>query len=147
MLNFAQLLVAFLIWAGSALLFWLFVRGFQLRISMTRWPRIRGVVREHNVHSHRDLHGPGHHRPTVTVEYSSAGLNHLVQCGSPTRMGFAHKEGARSTMAQFAIGETVEVYVDPKDPQRAFLYPPETPALLMLLLGSLFLFFVGVGMN
>ncbi len=50
-------------------------------------------------------------------------------------------------MAQFAIGETVEVYVDPKDPQRAFLYPPETPALLMLLLGSLFLFFVGVGMN
>ena len=31
---------------GSALLFWLFVRGFQLRIAMIRRPRIRGVVRE-----------------------------------------------------------------------------------------------------
>jgi uncharacterized protein DUF3592 len=147
MLDFAPLLVALLMWAGSALLFWLFVRGFRLRISMTRWPRIRGVVREQEVHSHRNLHGSGHHRPIVTVEYSSAGHKRLVRCDSPTRMGFAHKESARSTLAQFAIGESVEIYVDPKDPERAFLAPPETPALLMLLLGSLFLFVVGVGMS
>ena len=145
MLNFASLLVALLLWAGSALLFWLFVRGFQLRASMTHWPRIPGIVREQKVHSHRNLHGPGHHRSIVTVEYSYAGRKRLVRCDSPTRMGFAHKESARSTTAQF--GERVEIYVDPKDPERAFISPPETSALLMLLLGSLFLFVVGVGMS
>jgi len=147
MSNFAQLLAPWLMWSGSALLFWLFVRSLQLRISMTRWPRIRGVVREHKVHSHRDLHGPGHYRPTVTVEYFAAGIKRVVRCDSPTRMGFAHRDGALSTMAQFTIGESVDVYVDPHDPERAFLYPPETPALLMLSLGSLFLLVVGVGMK
>jgi len=114
---------------------------------MKRWPRIRGVVREHKVHSHRDFHGPGHHRPTVFVEYSAAGGKHRVRCDSPTRMGFTNDKPARSIMAQFPIGETVDVYVDPKDPKRAFLYPPEISALIMLLLGSLFLLLVGVGMN
>lgn len=147
MLNLSQFIAALLMWTGSALLFWLFVRGFQLRLSMTRWPRVRGIVREHQVHSHRGLHGPGHHRPKVIVEYSSAAVKHRIRCDSPTRMGFAHKEGARSIMAQFPVGEAVEVYVDPKNPQRAFLYPPETPVLVILLLGSLFLFFVGVGMS
>jgi hypothetical protein len=50
-------------------------------------------------------------------------------------------------MARFAIGKSVEIYVDPADPQRAYLHPPETPALLMLVLGSLFLFAVGTGLS
>jgi hypothetical protein len=50
-------------------------------------------------------------------------------------------------MAKFAPGESVEIYVDPKNPERAFVSPPETPALLMLLLGSLFLLVFGIGMN
>jgi hypothetical protein len=62
-------------------------------------------------------------------------------------MGFANKESAQSTMAQFAVGKSVEIYVDPKDPERALLYPPETSALLMLSLGSLFLLVAGVGIN
>ena len=83
----------------------------------------------------------------MTVEYFAAGIKRVVRCDSPTRMGFAHRDGALSTMAQFTIGESVDVYVDPHDPERAFLYPPETPALLMLSLGSLFLLVVGVGMK
>lgn len=147
MSSFAQLVIPWLLWTGSALLFWLFVRGIQLRIAMKRWPRVQGVVREHEVHSHQNLHGPGHHRPVVIVEYSAAGENRLVRCNSAMRLGYAHSEGAQSIVAQFAIGGKVEIYLDPNDPTRAFLYPPETTTLVLLSLGSLFLLFVGVGMK
>jgi Protein of unknown function (DUF3592) len=147
MSNFVQLFAPWLMWAGSAVLLWFFVRGLRLRIAMMRWPRVRGVVRKHKVGSHRNLHGPGHHRPIVIVEYSAAGAKRHVRCDSPTRLGFAHREAAESAMTPFAIGKSVELYVDPDNPERAFLYPPETPALVMLSLGSLFLLLVGIGMS
>lgn len=145
MLDCAHLLAPWLMWAGSVLLGWLFVRGLRLRISMTHWPRVSGIVRDHKIYSPRNLHGPGEHRPTVTIEYAAAGRKHVVQCDSPARMGFANKEHAKSTMVHFTVGKSVKLYVDPHDPQRAFLYPPETSALLMLSVGALFLLVVGVG--
>ena len=81
------------------------------------------------------------------VEYSAAGRKRLIRCDSPTRMGFAQKESAQATLAQFPVGQSVEIYVDPKDPERAYLYPPEISALIMLSVGSLFLLVVGIGMH
>lgn len=112
---------------------------------MSRWPRTPGVVRGHRIHSHRNRHGAGHHRPIVTVECKSAGRKWRVDCDSPTRLGFASKNTAQTILDTFPLGKSVEVYVDPKNPQRAFLGPPETAALLMLSLGSLFLLAVAVG--
>jgi hypothetical protein len=144
-LNLAPLLIGLLMWAGSALMFWLFVRGLRLRIAMKSWLRMRGVVYKHEIHSHRNLHGSGHHRAVVTVEVSSP--KRRLKCDSPTRRGFAQEDAARSFMQRFPIGESVEIYVDPKNPERAFLYLPEMSALLLLLLGSLFLLAFGIGIN
>lgn len=145
MLNLAALLMALVLCGGGVFLFVLFVQRLLLRIAMLRWPRMRGIVREHRVHSHRNRHGAGHHRPIVTVECASAGRKWRVQCDSPTRLGFATEEAARSLMDRFPVGESVEIYVDPKNPQRAFLVLPEISALLLLSLGSLFLLGVGAG--
>lgn len=145
MIAAAQLLVPVLMWAGGAIMFGYFVKALRLRILMRRWPAIRGVVREHRVHSQRNRHGAGHHRPVVFVEYSVAGRKRLVRCDSPTRLGFASEHATRATMDRFAIGKEVDIYVDPEAPDRALLYPPETAALLLLSLGSLFLFIVGAG--
>ena len=147
MLNCVQLFPPWLLWAGSALLLWLFVRGVHLRVSMRRWPKVRGVVREHIVRSSRDLHGPGEHRANFVVEYVAAGSSHTVQCDSPTRMGYASREHVMPTLKRFQVGKRVELYVDPRDHRRAFLYPPETAALLALSVGALFLFVVGVGIE
>lgn len=144
-MNLAPLLIGLLVWTGSALLFWLFVRGLRLRIAMKGWPRLRGVVRAHDIRAHRNLHGSGHYRPVVTVEVSSP--KRRLHCDSPTRRGYAQEGAARSFMQRFPVGASVDIYVDPKNPQRVFLYPPEMSALLLLLLGSLFLLAFGFGIN
>lgn len=146
MLNIVQLFAALLMLAGASFLGGLFLRALHRRVSMARWPRVNGIVRAQRVHSHRNLHGAGHHRPVVTVQYASSGRQRLVHCDSPTRMGFAQKDKAHATLDQFPVGTPVKLYVDPKNPERAFLYLPEISALLMLGLGALFLLLVGVGM-
>lgn len=143
--NLAALTMALVLCGGGVFLFVLFVRRLLLRIAMRRWPRMRGIVREHRVHSQRNRHGAGHHRPIVTVECTSAGRKWRVHCDSPTRLGFATENAARSHMERFPRGESVEIYVDPNNPQRAFLVLPEMSALLLLSLGSLFLLGVGAG--
>lgn len=145
MSNVAALLMALVLCGGGVFLFVLFVQRLRLRLAMARWPRLRGIVREHRVHSHRNRHGAGHHRPVVTVELSSAGRKWRVQCDSPTRLGFASEQAARSVMDGYPLGESVDVFLDPKNPQRAFLVLPEISALLLLSLGSLFLLAFGVG--
>ena len=138
------LVLAWLLWGASALLFGLAVRGIRLRFAMKHWPRVRGVVREHHLESHR---GPAYHRPLVVVAYTAAGRERTVPCDSPTRLRFAHREGAESAVKPFKPGKRVDVHVDPEDPDRAFLYPPETASLVMLFLGSLFLLVVGIGIS
>lgn len=139
------LLVALVLCIGGLYLLALFARHLKLRLAMSRWPRTPGIVRGHRIHSHPNRHGAGHHRPIVTVECKSAGRKWRVDCDSPTRLGFAGKNTAQTILNTFPLGKSVEVYVDPKNPQRAFLGPPETAALLMLSLGSLFLLTVAVG--
>lgn len=140
-----SLILALVLCSGGVYLFVQFVQRLRLRLAMARWPRVRGIVREHRIHSHRSRHGAGHHRPVVLVECASAGRKWLLHCDSPTRLGFATEEAARSSIRSAAIGESVEVYMDPKNAQRAFLWLPEIPALLLLALGSLFLLTVSVG--
>ena len=138
------LALALVLCGGGVFLFVLFVQRLRLRLAMARWPRVRGIVREHRVHSQRNRHGAGHHRPIVRVECSAVGRKPLLHCDSPTRLGFATAEAARSSIRN-TIGESVEVYVDPKNAQRAFLWLPEIPAQLLLALGSLFLLAVSAG--
>lgn len=145
MVNTASLLMAMVLCGGGIFMFVLFAQRVRLRLAMGRWSRMRGIVREHQVHSHRNLHGAGHHRPIVVVECASAGRKRLVRCDSPSRIGFATRQAALSNMGDLAIGRSVEIYIDPKNPERAFLGPPEISALLLLSLGSLFLLAVGVG--
>lgn len=144
-MKWLPLVLALLLCGGGVFLFGLFVQRLRLRLAMARWPRIRGIVRGHRIHSQRNRQGAGHHRPVVLVECSSAGRNWLLHCDSPTRLGFATEEAARSSIRNAAIGASVEVYVDPENAQRAFLWLPEIPALLLLALGSLFLLTVGAG--
>lgn len=145
MQNAVALFIALVLCGGSVLLFVHFVRHLRLRIAMAAWPRVQGTVRGHRIHSHRNRHGAGHHRPIVTVEYKSAGRKWRVDCDSPTRLGFAYSNTAQAILDKLPMGKGVEVYLDPKNPQRAFLGPPETAALLMLSLGALFLLAFGVG--
>lgn len=145
MSNTVALLIALVVGGGGIFLFVLFVRYLRLRIAMAGWPRVQGSVRGHRIHSHRNRHGAGHHRPIVSVEYKSAGRKWKVDCDSPTRLGFASRNTAQAILDTFPAGKSVEIYLDPKNPQRAFLGPPETAALLMLSLGSLFLLAFGVG--
>ncbi|WP_313915558.1 DUF3592 domain-containing protein [Tahibacter sp.] len=145
MMNTVSLLMALVLCGGGIFMSVLFGQRVRLRVAMAGWPRIRGIVREHQVHAHRNLHGTGHHRPIVVVECASAGRKWIVRCDSPTRIGFATRQTALSSMGDFAIGRSVEIYIDPKNPQRAFLGPPEISALLLLSLGSLLLLAVGVG--
>lgn len=147
MLDCAQLLLPWLMWTGSVLLFWLLARGLRLRHAMATWPRVRGVVREHVVRTPSNLHGPGRHRPNFIVEYVAQGRTYTVQCDSPTRLGSADVRHARAVLNRFRVGKRVALYVDPRRPSRAFLYPPENSALLLLSLAALFLLLVGVGMS
>lgn len=140
-----SLILALVLCSGGVYLFVQFVKRLRLRLAMARWPRIRGIVREHRIHSHRNRHGAGHHRPIVLVECSSEGRKWLLHCDSPTRLGFATEEAARSSIKNAAIGESVAVYVDPANARRAFLWRPEIPALLLQALGSLFLLAVSAG--
>lgn len=138
-------IIVLTVWAGSALLFFYFARGLRLRFAMRHWPRHEGVVLAQKFSSPRNFHGPGQHRQTVTVAYVVDGRRWVVRCGSPMRLAFAHEAAARAPTPQFAVGQTVELRVDPQDPLRAFLYPPETAALLMCGLGSGFLLLFGIG--
>lgn len=140
-----SLLLALVFGGGGIILSVLFVQRLRLRIAMARWPRVAGTVREHRVHSHRNRHGTGHHRPIVIVACVSAGRKWRLHCDSPTRLGYATEQAARSVMDSYPIGQSVKVYVDPKNPQRAFLALPEISALLLLSLGALFLFVISVG--
>jgi hypothetical protein len=143
MLNYAQLLAPWLMWAGSALLLGLFVRGIRLRKSMANWPKVRGVICELIVRSSRDRDS---HRPNFMVEYSAGGSMHRVQCESPTRLGFGDAKHATAVLKKFKVGQRVSLFVDPRDHTRAYLYPPEPSALVLLSCGAVFLFLLGVGM-
>ncbi len=145
MMNLVPVILGLMMCGGGAFLLVLFAQRLRLRFSMARWPRMRGIVRGHRIHSQRNVHGPGHHRLIVIVECSSAGRKWIVHCDSPTRQGFATEQAARSRMDTSAIGESVEIYLDPRNDRRAFLRLPEISALLMLGLGSVFLLAVGAG--
>jgi hypothetical protein len=139
------LLLALVVSSGGVYLLVRFIRHLRLRLAMAGWPRFNATVRGHRIYSYANRHGAGYHRGIVTVEYKDAGRTWRVDCGSPTRLGFASENAARSVFEHFPLGKNVEVYVDRDNPQRAFLYPPEISALLMLLLGALFLLTFGVG--
>lgn len=138
------LIVAPILWLGSATLFWLAARALRLRLAMRHWPRVRGVVKDHTIRS-SNPHGTGHHRAIVTVEYAANGKKRRVRCDSPTRLSFATKRAAASTIADVRIGRPVDIYVDPRDGSRAFLLLPEVSAMLLMFGGSLFLLVVGIG--
>lgn len=140
----APLIVAAVLWLGSATLFWLGARALRLRLAMRHWPRVRGIVKDHTIRS-SNPHGTGHHRAIVTVEYAFDGKKRRVSCDSPTRLSFATKRAAASTIAGVRIGGPVDIYVDPLDGTRAFLLLPEVSAMVLLFGGSLFLLVVGIG--
>jgi len=136
-----------LLWAGSAVLLFLFAKGVHLRSAMRRWPRTAGVIRAHEIRSHSGHHGAGHHRLIVIVEYAVAGRRRRIRCDSPTRAGWSHEEQALSDTDQFPIGARVSLYVDPNNARRAFLYLPEQSTLVVLFLAACFLLIVGIGMH
>lgn len=139
------LVVALVLWVWSTVMAWVLFRAIQLRLTMARWPRHRGVVRAHKVRSSRNLHGPGHHRPIVVVDYVVDDRKRVAHCDSPTRLGYGQMRHARSTAERFPLGSSIDVYVDPSNPKRVFAYLPEMASIVMLSLGSLFLFVVGLG--
>jgi hypothetical protein len=119
------------------------IRSIGERFSMARWPRVDGRVLEHAVHHRRR-----HHRPQFVVEYSVAGRTLKTTCDSPTRSGYTHGGPAYDELAKYPIGSTVQVFVDPDNPTRAFLWLPEVTMIIAQLIGGvLFLGVAAAGIN
>lgn len=82
------------------------------------------------------------YHPTVRFEYTYEGESHTSSRVYPSTLGrtFDTESAAAEAIADYAVGETVTAYIDPADPDRAFLKRTSTPMgpLLVVGLGTLF---------
>lgn len=126
------LLLGSLLFVGLGVLLWtLAARALRLRIAMRRWPIEKGVVQDHRT------------RPLVRstavdilVIFSHRNRDHIVWCRSPTGSAYgrgSEDQGLRQEKARFPLGATVDVYVNPRQPEQAFLEFPETHMVAALL--------------
>ena len=125
-------LLGSLLFAAFGLLLWtLAVRALRLRAAMRRWPVEKGVVQNHRT---RPLA-----RATavdVLVTFSHRNRDHTVWCRSPTSSAYgrgSEGQGLRQEKARFPVGATLDVYVNPRQPEQAFLEFPETHMVAALL--------------
>lgn len=102
---------------------------------MRTWPRTPGVVWSASIYSRRR-----HHRPLFVVSYSFQEARFKTECDSPTRSGYSEHRGALALLARYPVGSQVNLYVDPADPSRAFLWRPELHMLIVFLAGAAVLF-------
>lgn len=125
-------LLGSLLFLGLGLLLWtLAARALRLRVEMRRWPVEKGVVQDHRT------------RPLVRatavdilVTFAHRNRDHSVWCRSPTRSAYgrgSEGQGLRQEKARFPLGATVDVYVNPRQPEQAFLEFPEAHMVAALI--------------
>ncbi len=139
-------LLGSLLFAAFGLLLWTHAaRALRLRVEMRRWPVEKGVVQNHRT------------RPLVRatavdvlVTFSHRNRDHSVWCRSPTSSAYgrgSEGQGLRQEKARFPLGATVDVYVNPRQPEEAFLEFPEIHMVVALLGFGALLIALSVAVN
>jgi Protein of unknown function (DUF3592) len=139
------LLLGSLLSVGLGLLLWtLAARALKLRRAMRRWPLEKGIVRNHRTRiQQRSV------QVDVLVRFSHKDREHAIWCASPTGSAYgpgSGDQGLRQEKARFPVGATVDVYVNPREPEQAFLELPESHMVVALLCFGALLIGLPVGM-
>jgi len=139
------LLLGSLLFVGLGVLLWtLAARALRLRMAMRRWPIEKGIVRDHRP---RPLQRSV--RVDVLVSFAQQGREQAIWCASPTGSAYgpgSGGQGLRQEKSRFPVGATVDVYVNPRQPEQAFLELPESHMVVALLCFGALLIGLPVGM-
>ncbi len=134
-----------LLFVGLGALLWtLAVRSLRLRAAMRSWPVEKGIVQDHRTRPSRSSIPVD-----VLVRFSHKGREHTVWCVSPTRSGYGRdggEQGFRQEKARFKVSAEVDVYVNPREPEQAYLELPESHMIMALLCFGALLIALPVGM-
>lgn len=114
------------------------LRSLRKRWRMKRWGRVPGVVRDHRTRSFSSSSGT---HVDFQVAFQQGGREHIVWCISPTRAGYGRGagQGVENEIANRPPGSAVQVYLNPENPQEAYLELPEQHVIVFLFGGSLIL--------
>ncbi|RMG42912.1 MAG: DUF3592 domain-containing protein, partial [Acidobacteria bacterium] len=116
-------------------------RAAQRARATAHWPRTPGIVLDSRIETdrHRDAY-----YPRVEYEYTVRGRRFVGQRVFLHELGSSY-DWARSVVARYPRGASVQVAYDPEDPSRAVLEPGRPGGSLVLLLGGIALALFGAG--
>lgn len=133
-LNTAIVTAIFLV-IGGAMAFWgLNILG-DARASAS-WPTAEGRVVSSQVEYSTDSEGGDSYQPEVTYAYTVAGVQysgHQIKFGENS---YSSRRQAEEIAGRYSVGNSVAVYYEPENPQKAILEPGVTA-------GSYIVFSVG----
>jgi hypothetical protein len=125
-----------------------FGRAFYVSLRSRNWIKAPGVIRATYM-GKSTAPGEEHFHPSVRYSYEYAGQRYESNVIGPTSRSTQYPTEAKAMLAKYAVGQHVDVYVDPMNPHSAMLEAGVSGgALACTLLGIGFMIaalFIGYG--
>jgi hypothetical protein len=126
-------------WGVAALVVLLGVRQFWLGLRTRRWPTVRGELVADQVRSSSSKHGSTTYHPKVRYQYEVDGTTYVsTSIGLTSGPSFNTRSEAEEWLEGLRSLADLEVYYDPKRPDRTVLEPSGSS-------GGLFITLLGLG--
>jgi hypothetical protein len=133
--------VFFLIGAGLSWWGWTIVRNAR---ASAAWPTTQGQITASEIEHSRDSEGDDSYTPRVTYTYQVNGLSYESYMIKYGETSYGNEGTALEILSRYPVGQAVNVYYDPTNPDRAVLEPGVSGGSYILL--GIGVLFVGVSL-